>query len=43
MLRGLRYIVIDECHAYRGVLVRTWPWCCDACCAWRATWERHRW
>lgn len=33
-LSRLKYIVIDEVHAYRGCSAVTWPRCCAACCAW---------
>ena len=32
-LRGLRYVVLDEAHSYRGVSARTSPTCCAACAA----------
>jgi len=25
--KGLRYVVIDEIHTYRGVFARMWPMC----------------
>lgn len=31
-LRHLRFIVVDECHYYRGFSGPTWRWCCAGCC-----------
>lgn len=30
-LKALRYVVIDECHTYRGSSAPTWPRCCAGC------------
>jgi len=30
-LRDLRYVVVDECHRYRGSSGRTSRWCCGGC------------
>jgi len=30
----LRYVIIDECHGYRGVFGLTWGTCCDGSAGW---------
>ena len=38
--RGLRTVVIDELHSYRGIFGSTWPRCCAASTAWPASTAR---
>ena len=42
LLRNLRYVVVDECHAYRGVFGSNVRWCCAGCAGSRDVTARTR-